>query len=207
MKKWIGIHEKVDWYIGCGVRTFSDRLALVSSADPLPSGIKRVALFPLAVVFAGLLFPDAALSCSCEPPGTPLEALALDDAVFTGRVVAIAEASDDEYEYESWIFFKLSAVWKGSFRADIVAIRTETGQDVAHCGYDFEVGGEYLVYARLWGDGHLHTGICSRTNHLAAATEDVALLGEPIFRPVATSVAPMSWGGVKRGHLLDSGIF
>ena len=110
----------------------------------------------------------------------------------------IAEATDDE-SWESWIFFKLSAVWKGAFREDIAAIRTGTGQDVvAHCGYDFEVGGEYLVYARLWGDGHLHTGICSRTNHLAAATEDVAQLGEPIFRQVATSVAPMSWGGVKR---------
>ena len=117
---------------------------------------KWIALLPLAVVFAGLLIPDASLSCSCEPPGTPLEALALDDAVFTGRVVAIMEATDDE-SWESWIFFKLSAVWKGAFREDIAAIRTGTGWDVAHSGYDFEVGGEYLVYARLWGDGYLHT--------------------------------------------------
>ena len=61
------------------------------------------------------------------------------------------------------------------------------------------------MYARLWGDGHLHTGICSCTNHLAAATEDVAQLGEPLFRYVTTSVDPMSWGGVKLGPLLASG--
>ena len=52
--------------------------------------MKWIALLPLAVVFAGLLVPDASLSCSCEPPGTPLEELALYDAVFTGRVVEIA---------------------------------------------------------------------------------------------------------------------
>ena len=46
--------------------------------------MKWIALLPLAVVFAGLLVPDASLSCSCEPPGTPLEELALYDAVFTG---------------------------------------------------------------------------------------------------------------------------
>ena len=170
--------------------------------------MKRIALLLLAVVFAGLLVPDTSLSCSCETPGTSLEALALDDAVFIGRVVVIVEATDDE-SWESWIFFKLSAVWKGAFREDIAAIRTGTGWDEAHCGYDFEVGGEYLVYARLWGDGYLHTGICSRTNHLAAATEDVELLGEPIFRPVATSVDRMSWGGVKLGRLFarGSGLF
>ena len=53
--------------------------------------MKWTALLPLAVVFAGLLVPDASLSCRCEPPGTPLEELALYDAVFTGRVVAIAQ--------------------------------------------------------------------------------------------------------------------
>ena len=53
--------------------------------------MKWTALLPLAVVFTGLLVPEASLSCSCEPPGTPLEELALYDAVFTGRVVAIAQ--------------------------------------------------------------------------------------------------------------------
>ena len=31
--------------------------------------MKWTALLPLAVVFTGLLVPDASLSCSCEPPG------------------------------------------------------------------------------------------------------------------------------------------
>ena len=81
--------------------------------------MKWIALLPLAVVFAGLLVPDASLSCSCEPPGTPLEALASHDAVFTGRVVEIAETPEEDV----WILFKLSAVWKGGLGEDI-AIRT-----------------------------------------------------------------------------------
>ena len=162
--------------------------------------MKWIALLPLAVVFAGLLVPDASLSCSCEPPGTPLEELALYDAVFTGRVVEIAAIAGTPEE-DVWILFQLSAVWKGELREDI-AIRT--GPYDAACGYPFEVGGEYLVYAYFLGDGDLYTGLCSRTNSLAAATEDIAQLGEPIFRQVVTSIAPMSWGGVKLGHLLDS---
>ncbi|MYA23583.1 MAG: hypothetical protein F4Z30_12750 [Gemmatimonadetes bacterium] len=165
--------------------------------------MKWIALLPLAVVFAGLLVPDASLSCSCEPPGTPLEELALYDAVFTGRVVAIDQIAGTPEE-DVWILFQLSAVWKGALREDI-AIRT--GPYDAACGYPFEVGGEYLVYAYFLGDGDLYTGLCSRTNSLAAATEDAAQLGEPIFRQVASSVPPMSWGGVKRGHLLNSGTF
>ena len=140
--------------------------------------MKWTALLPLAVVFTGLLVPDASLSCSCEPPGTPLEELALYDAVFTGRVVAIAQVAGTPEE-DVRILFQLSAVWKGALREDI-AIRT--GPYDAACGYPFEVGGEYLVYAYSPGDGDLYTGLCSRTNSLAAATEDVAQLGEPIFR-------------------------
>lgn len=165
--------------------------------------MKWTALLPLAVVFTGLLVPDASLSCSCEPPGTPLEELALYDAVFTGRVVAIAQIAGTPEE-DVWILFQLSAVWKGALREDI-AIRT--GPYDAACGYSFKVGGEYLVYAYFPGDGDLYTGLCSRTNSLTAAREDVEQLGEPIFRQIATSVVPMSWGGVKRGHLLDFGIF
>ena len=162
--------------------------------------MKWIALLPLSVVFVGLLFPDASLSCSCEFPGTPLEELASHDAVFIGRVVEIVEPSEDR-DYE-WILFKRSAVWKGPL-GEGIAIRTRR-TDEPMCGFSFEVGGEYLVYALL-EDGALETSICSRTSSLAVATEDVALLGEPLFRYVTTSVDPMSWGGVKLGHLLASG--
>ncbi len=156
--------------------------------------MKHIASLPLAVVFAGLLVPDASLACSCETLESALEALAYHDAVFTGRVVEVAEAPEDDL----YVLFKLSAVWKGELRED-VAIRTY--RDEAGCGYYFEVGGEYLVYSSLH-KGTLYTSICTRTNRLAAATDDVEQLGEPMFRRVATSVDRMSWGGVKRGLLL-----
>ena len=77
------------------------------------------------------------------------------------------------------ISFELSALWKGELRKD-VAIRT--GLWDALCGYHFELGEQYLVYAYSSGDGALHAGICSRTNVLAAAAEDMEQLGEPISR-------------------------
>jgi len=49
-----------------------------------------------------------------------------------------------------------------------------TGFGGEDCGYPFHIGAEYVVYAYTNPDGHLETGICSRTRPLAEATEDVA---------------------------------
>ena len=93
----------------------------------------------------------------------------------------------------------------GPARQDATSAQTTWPIRPAGLQTPFEVGGEYLVYAYFLGDGDLYTGICSRTNSLAVASEDLAQLGEPIFRSVATSVAPMSWGGVKRAPPLRRG--
>ena len=70
-------------------------------------------------------------------------------------------------------------MWKGELQKD-VAIRT--GLWDALCGYHFELGEHYLVYAYSSGDGVLNAGICSRTNVLSAAAEDMEQLGEPVSR-------------------------
>ena len=148
--------------------------------------LKRFLLFVVHILFLSLA-SGPVLSCSCEPPGPPLEELAVRDAVFAGRVVEIVEKIADTedlsipFERSSedlWIHFELSAVWKGELRKD-VAIRT--GADDAQCGYYFELGEQYLVYASSW-QGDLYAGICSRTNALAAAAGEVEQLGEPISR-------------------------
>jgi hypothetical protein len=46
------------------------------------------------------------------------------------------------------------------------------------CGYQFQVGTEYVVYAYKNSAGRLETGICTRTRPLAEAAEDVKYIQE-----------------------------
>ena len=158
---------------------------------PLASWMNRLLLFAANILLLPLA-PWPVLSCSCEPPGSPLEELALYDAVFAGQVVEIVEKIEDPEDLT--ISFELSAVWKGELGMD-VSIGTRLWS--AGCGYHFELGEQYLVYAYSSEDGTLRTGICSRTMLLAAAANDREQLGEPTSRWQLTSVDPMSWGGVK----------
>ena len=52
-------------------------------------------------------------------------------------------------------------------------IEVVTGQGGGDCGYPFQVGVDYVVYARRNAEGQLETGICSRTRTLAQAAEDL----------------------------------
>ena len=53
-------------------------------------------------------------------------------------------------------------------------IEIVTGQGGGDCGYAFELGVDYVIYAYKNSEGRLETGTCSRTRALAQATEDVA---------------------------------
>jgi hypothetical protein len=48
-----------------------------------------------------------------------------------------------------------------------------TGDGGGDCGYRFQVGIEYVIYAYKNSAGRLETGICTRTRTLAEAAEDV----------------------------------
>jgi hypothetical protein len=52
-----------------------------------------------------------------------------------------------------------------------------TGRGGGDCGYRFEVGARYLVFA-YGDDAKLETNICQRTKELAQAAEDLKLLGK-----------------------------
>jgi len=55
-------------------------------------------------------------------------------------------------------------------------IEIHTGFGFGDCGFPFEKGEEYLVYAHKY-EGKLSTGICSRTRHLTNAGDDIGELG------------------------------
>ena len=65
----------------------------------------------------------------------------------------------------------LSGVDPGRKEIEIV-----TGLGGGDCGYEFQTGADYFVYAYKNSEGRLETGICTRTRPLAQATEDIEYL-------------------------------
>ena len=118
-------------------------------------------------IFSTVLSPQSAQACSCAPLPSPTEALAEAIAVFSGQVTDI-QPSQGRLD----ITFTVDQQWKGEGEETIVV---QTPTSTAMCGYGFEVGESYLVYAREHR-GRLQTNQCSRTALLSQATDDVSEL-------------------------------
>lgn len=126
---------------------------------------------------------NVAFACEVIPPGPPREELDKAEAVFSGKVTEIQRGTKDSYGdiQINAIFFDVEKYWKSpeSFKDyRSLVVFSQLSGDV--CGYEFEEGKEYLVYA--WTnerDGSLHTGIGTRTQLLENAP-DLVLLGEGI---------------------------
>lgn len=129
------------------------------------------------LILAGTLAMDTdiAFACSCVIPGPPEAELARSVAVFSGIVVdrhepgGLLVSSADPVR----VTFEVYAVWKGPAYSTITITTARSG---ASCGYTFEEGQEYLVYAHGSTDS-LMVSSCSRTMPLAAAEEDLRVLG------------------------------
>ncbi len=117
-----------------------------------------------------------ALACSCVPQESESiekqvkEAYTNSTAVFVGEVVEVIEKPDT---FNTEVKFKNVKSWKNEFK-DTVSITT--GRGGGDCGYEFEVGKKYLVYAD--GDKNkLSTNICTRTSAFES-NKDVAFLNK-----------------------------
>ena len=144
----------------------------------------------LTSALVGLL-PDCAFACSCAPlPGTPQErareALSGSTAVFSGEVVEFEKPPPDtamvegtmltvmgDAGREATVTLQASEVWKGP-RQQTVTITTEADSSVG-CGYPFEEGQEYLVYAT---GKEPSVSLCSETKPLSEADADLEALGD-----------------------------
>ncbi len=124
---------------------------------------------------AALAAPPPAAACSCVEPGPPAAEAVRADAVFAGEVVGVEPVARQGLP-RLRVTFALTAVWKGVPEGDTVSVHT--ARDSSTCGYPFELGERYLVYAHATPDG-LATGICSRTRRESAAAPDRAALGPP----------------------------
>ena len=75
------------------------------------------------------------------------------------------------------VSFRVARSYRGNI-AETVTVTTGLGG--GDCGFDFDTGGEYLVYAFPDSTGSLHTGLCSGTQSISTAGADLRYLrGEP----------------------------
>jgi hypothetical protein len=152
----------------------------------------------LVVALLALAPASIALACSCMR-STPAEALERSTAVFEGRVLEVTSFEErrdvtleggclDDACRESLsettesvevtgfaVRFSVTRRWKGVDTEEVVV---RTARDSAACGFAFEVGQDYLVYASAEDEaGTLSTGLCDRTARVADASEDLEALG------------------------------
>jgi hypothetical protein len=152
--------------------------------------MRNRSVFALFVLASLVLTTTSAVACSCIGPGSPLEELAERDAVFSGRVLAITMVN--EYDLQAHVMVYSS--WKGS-PSGVIAVQTSIESSM--CGYFFEVGGEYLIYANDITDSDaLWTDNCQRTNRLSLADSDLTELGSPSV----VSAQDLEWGMLKSSY-------
>ena len=106
--------------------------------------------------------------CSCEELPSPEEAYEMSNVVFSGQVTNIIEDWNNGFIE---ISIDVYNVWKGTVDNQIIIL---TGLD--DCGYYFQLNEEYLIYGYYSQLNHIWTDICTRTNLLEDAEEDLDYL-------------------------------
>lgn len=117
-----------------------------------------------AALWALVTLPGVLHACSCVHFAGPCDqGWKSGDVIFLGRVVSITlpPGADPNVPTSKIAHFVISDGFRGTVDAGKEAI-VYTGSGAGDCGYPFEVGVSYLVYATPRKDG-FETGICSET--------------------------------------------
>ena len=115
-----------------------------------------------------------ALACSCAGPKPTSEVYQDSDAVFVGRATDIR--NQDRFNI---VQFDIGMAWKGVSDSRVLVKTADSG---SMCGYGFDLGRDYLVYAYNGSSDYLSTSGCGRTQPFETAFSDLAYLG-PGFIP------------------------
>jgi hypothetical protein len=121
------------------------------------------------VALAWLLSASSGWACSCATVGPgPCKGLK-GSIIFVGTVTDEVDMSSEE---SGWSFGSM----RYRFRVDerIVGmeenwVEVRTGRGGGDCGFPFEKGSAYLVFAHRGNDGKLYTSLCSSTRPVEAA--------------------------------------
>lgn len=133
--------------------------------------------FAMAVCASLVGFGSWLAACSCVPPPPPKKALENAAAVCLAEVTAIEEDG-----FNRTVTLKVEKWWKGG---DAAEVTVSTAKDGATCGYGFQKGTKYLVYASASEKGKpLRVSLCSRT----ATAKDAEKAGD--FKELGDGTAP-----------------
>ena len=117
------------------------------------------------------MWPARGSACTCPAPKTTIQAFTQSDAVVVGRVLRIlpvidgAPALDAKWDVE----LDVSQWWKGTPK---LSLKIRTMAQASRCGRQFELGQDYLIYAReIRGD--FRDSRCTRTKLLWEADDDI----------------------------------
>jgi hypothetical protein len=128
--------------------------------------MKKAIYFSLALALLLLASAEKAFACSCPViPGPEKkqvqQAFSGSVAIFSGEVLEISDSSTD---INIWLVkFKVAKSWKGDLNGEVTIT---TAKNSAMCGYSFEIGKQYLVYANGARDA-LMVSNCSRTSKMS----------------------------------------
>jgi hypothetical protein len=129
-----------------------------------------------AAALVTLLSPSAAFSCSCIGSGPPCQSFGNTAAVFVGTPIEVKQTTGKltegrDREYPLRIFtFRVDEPFRG---VNAAQIEVRTGMGGGDCGYEFNLGERYLVYAGFNSENGVYgTSICTRTRSVSEAAED-----------------------------------
>ena len=137
----------------------------------------RQAVLLLSMIFLMFACAYEAQACDCAASGPPCQSFWKTDAVFSATVISksvvTVQTGNESLPSEHQMAVKLliEDTFRGSLGGNDVEI--VTGMGGGDCGFNFEKGRKYLVYANEWR-GRLYAGTCSRTRLLTEADEDLA---------------------------------
>jgi hypothetical protein len=124
--------------------------------------MKKAVYISLALVLFVFASAENAFACGCAASLEPLEkqiqaAFTNSVAIFSGTVVEVRESRADESKFI--VKLKVAQSWKGAAKGEIFIT---TAKESSMCGYFFQIGEKYLVYANgLKNDPFVES--CSRT--------------------------------------------
>ena len=150
-----------------------------------------------AVMLVAALSFDQTAACSCWGGEVNWQdALKQYDGVFVGEVVRIDlveqcapyQGGERACLYERDATIRVWTSWKG---VDEGFVTVRTGGGDADCGYDFGVGGRYVIFAK-GRKGSWKVDLCSPTIPEVGKGERIASLG-PVMRRFTHVVGEEKW--------------
>jgi hypothetical protein len=160
-------------------------------------------ILPMVCAIALLHIPGIALEC-CFDDRPPCQAYWASDAVFIGEAkdieIAMEKTSDGKELRENVrVIFSVTEAFRGVSSTEI-----KVSTNNSECGFRFETGGLYFVYASIDrnGSGGLTTSSCTRTQEYSESSPDLiyarsltkAAPGAAIFGRVTQRIEGMNNG-------------